>query len=283
MSDFLNGMTRERLERVRRDAERGASLATLRGEAEARRGERRPFLEALRRDAGAPLRVIAEVKRASPSAGTLREEYDPAAIARDYARCGAGAISVLTEPSRFLGSVQDLVRVREAVPLPALLKDFVVHERQIYEAGAAGADAALLIVAALDGRQLRDFAALLTELGMAPLVEIHEPEEIDAALSVPGAIGVNNRDLRTLAMRPGQAEAILPLLPADRVRVAESGYRDAAAIRALARIGADAVLVGETLLRGASVETAFAELFGAPGDAGGAAGGGGKGARRVGT
>jgi indole-3-glycerol phosphate synthase len=266
MSDFLAAMVRERLERVRRDLQRGASIATLRGEAEARRGDRRPFLEALRREPGTPIRAIAEVKRASPSAGTLREEYDPAALATEYARSGADAISVLTEPSKFLGNIEDLVRVREAVPLPALLKDFVVHERQIYEAGARGADAALLIVAALDARQLRDFADLMTELSIVPLIEIHEAKEIDAAVSAPGALGVNNRDLRTLAMRRGHAEALLPRLPADRVRVAESGYQDAAAIQEAARAGADAVLVGETLLKGASVEAAFRELFGARGD-----------------
>jgi indole-3-glycerol phosphate synthase len=274
MSDFLGAMVRERLERVRQDAARGASVASLRADAEARRGERRPFLDALRREARAPIRVIAEVKRASPSAGVLREAYDPAALAREYERCGADAISVLTEPSLFLGSVDDLSRVREAVRLPALLKDFVVHERQIYEAGAVGADAALLIVAALDPRQLRDFAALLLDLSIAPLVEIHEPREVEAALSVAGALGVNNRDLRTLAMRPGRAEEILPLVPADRVRVAESGYRDAAAIGTLERLGADAVLVGETLLRGASVPAAFAELFGERGS---------RDARRAGT
>ena len=271
MSDFLLEMVRDRLERVRHGAGRGASIQSLRAEAEARRGERRPFLEALRREPGTPLRVIAEVKRASPSAGMLRPEYDPVALAQEYARSGAEAISVLTEPTKFLGAIEDLSRVREAVPLPALMKDFVVHERQIYEAGARGADAALLIVAALDPGQLRDFAALMTDLSIAPLVEIHEAKEIDAAVSVPGAIGVNNRDLRTLAMRPRHAETILPLLPADRVRVAESGYKDAGTIRDVARIGADAVLVGETLLRGASVQATFHELFGARDDRAGRA------------
>jgi indole-3-glycerol phosphate synthase len=271
MSDFLVDMVRTRLERVRDDAKRGASAPSLRAEAEARRGERRPFLQALRREPGTPLRVIAEVKRASPSAGMLRAEYDPVTLAKDYAQSGADAISVLTEPTRFLGTIDDLARVREAVPLPVLLKDFVVHERQIYEAGARGADAALLIVAALDPRQLRDFAALMSDLAIAALVEVHDAKEIDAAISVPGAIGVNNRDLRTLAMRPGHAETILPLLPSDRVRVAESGYKDAGAIREVARIGADAVLVGETLLRGASVQATFHELFGARDDRAGRA------------
>ncbi|HLQ67693.1 MAG TPA: indole-3-glycerol phosphate synthase TrpC [Candidatus Limnocylindrales bacterium] len=262
MSDFLSSMVRDRLARVRQDAETGPSAAALRGEAEARRGDRRPFEAALRRDPGAPLRVIAEVKRASPSAGTLQTFYDPAALAEEYARCGAAAISVLTEPSRFLGGIEHLTRVREAVPLPALLKDFVVHERQIFEAGARGADAVLLLVAALENPQLSEFAALIVELSMTPLVEIHEPREIDAAVSVPGVLGVNNRDLRTLAMRPGHAESLLPLLPADRVRVAESGYKDRNAILQLERTGADAVLVGETLLRASTVAAGYAALFG---------------------
>lgn len=261
MSDFLATIVEERLRRVRRDAERGPSQAALRADAEARRDERRPFLSALRREASAPIRVIAEVKRASPSAGVLKTAYDPASLARAYHDCGASAISVLTEPERFLGSLEDLALVREAVPLPVLLKDFVVHERQIYEAGARGADAALLIVAALDPRQLGDYAALLVELGIAPLVEIHEAREIDAALAVPGALGVNNRDLRTLAMRPGQAEALLPHLPPDRVRVAESGYRDRDAVERAERLGADALLAGEALLRSEDPAAAFAELF----------------------
>jgi len=262
MSDFLATIVRDRLDSVRRGAGTGPSESTLRGEAEARRGNRRPFEAALRRTNGAPLRVIAEVKQASPSAGVLQTDYDPASLAREYARCGAAAISVLTEPSRFHGSIEHLELVREAVPLPALLKDFVVHEHQIYEAGARGADAVLLIVAALDAGRLRDFAALIVDLGMAPLIEIHEPREIDAAVRVPGVLGVNNRDLRTLAMRPGQAESILPLLPGDRVRVAESGYRDRESIESLERIGVDAVLVGESLLRAGSVASGFEELFG---------------------
>jgi indole-3-glycerol phosphate synthase len=262
MSDFLNNIVRDRLARVRQDADSGAPTPSLRGDAEARRGDRRPFEPALRRETGAPLRVIAEVKQASPSAGTLQTFYDPVAIAQEYARLGASAISVLTEPTYFLGSIDHLDRVRAAVPLPALLKDFVVHERQIFEAGARGADAVLLVVAALDRRQLRDFAALIVDLGMTPLVEIHEAREIDDAVSAPGVLGVNNRDLRTLEMRSGHAESLLPLLPTDRVRIAESGYRDRGGILGLERTGADAVLVGETLLRADSVAAGYGALFG---------------------
>lgn len=262
MSDFLTTIVAERRERVRRDEERGPSRSSLRADAEARRDDHRLFLAGLRREPGDPIRAIAEVKRASPSAGVLQPSYDPAALARAYHEAGASAISVLTEPLRFEGSIDHLAAVRDAVPLPALLKDFVVEERQIYEAGARGADAVLLIVAALDPRQLGDYAALIVELGMAPLVEIHEAKEIDLALTVPGALGVNNRDLKTLAVRPAHAESVLPLLPADRVRVAESGYREREAVRRVEELGADAVLVGEALLRAEHAAEALANLLG---------------------
>jgi indole-3-glycerol phosphate synthase len=261
MTDFLIEMARERRERVERDAA-GVPLAEVRERAEDRSEEKRPLDAALRRAPADPIRVIAEVKQASPSAGLLRPTYDPVALAREYAACGADAISVLTEPSRFHGTMEHLARVREAVHLPVLLKDFIVHERQIYEGAAHGADAALLIVAMLSRGQLRDYAALALELGMTPLVEIHEARDVEAALASPGVIGVNNRDLRTLVMRRGHAEALLPLLPANRVRVAESGYRERSEIVALERAGADAVLVGETLLRAETVAAGYEALFG---------------------
>lgn len=263
MTDFLAAMGRERLERVRRDAAAGPALAALRDEAESRRGERRPLDAALRRPAGAPLRVVAEVKEASPSAGTLRVGYDPAGLAVEYVAHGAAAISVLTEPSRFRGSIEHLVAVRERVPVPVLLKDFVVDERQIFEAGARGADAVLLIVALLERSRLRDYAAIAAHLGLTPLVEVHERSEIDRAVEVEGSvIGVNNRDLRSLEIRRGHAESLLPLLPAGRVRIAESGYRARAEIEALDRAGADGVLVGESLLRARTVAEGFAALLG---------------------
>ena len=259
--DFLAVIGRERLERVREEARR-IPLSTLRSEAEARRGEQRSFLDALRRPEGARLRAIAEVKQASPSAGTIRADYDPAGIAERYAEAGAAAISVLTEPNRFRGSIDDLARVRDRVSLPLLLKDFVVDERQLYEARARGADAALLIVGLLDQRQLEDYAALCVGIGLDPLVEIHEESELERALTVPGAIGVNNRDLRTLQVRRGHAEALLERVPPERVRVAESGYRLREEIVRLESLGADAVLIGESLLRQDDVRTGFAALFG---------------------
>jgi indole-3-glycerol phosphate synthase len=260
--DFLAVMARERLERVRLD-ERRISTSELRSRAESGTGVR-PFLDAIRRPPQAPVRVIAEVKRSSPSAGVLRERYDPAAIAAEYEEAGAAAISVLTEPSQFGGSLEDLARVRERVRVPVLLKDFVVHERQIYEARAHGADAALLIVALLSPGQLRDYVSLMREFGITPLIEILEPAELEPALEAgDAAIGVNNRDLRTLAMRRGWAESILPRIPRDRVRVGESGYGTRADLEELDRAGADAALVGESLLRAESPGDALRSLLGA--------------------
>jgi indole-3-glycerol phosphate synthase len=275
--DFLAEIGRERLEQVRREASH-MPLERLREEAEARRGETRSFLAAVRRAEGAPIQVIAEAKQASPSAGTIREGYDPAALAVAYVEAGASAVSVLTEPARFRGSIQHLAEVRVRVEAPLLLKDFVVHERQLYEGRAYGADAALLIVGLLAPGQLRDYAALCAEIGLEALVEIHEARELDAALSVPGAIGVNNRDLRTLEVRRGHAESILPRIPAERVRIAESGYREREEILALERAGADAVLIGEALLRHGDVRAGFVHLFGARerSGAGGAGEAGGK-------
>ncbi|HET9250781.1 MAG TPA: indole-3-glycerol phosphate synthase TrpC [Candidatus Eisenbacteria bacterium] len=259
--DFLAAMARERLEEVR-GGERRVSTSELRRRAEAAEPPR-SFGDAVRRPADAPLRVIAEVKRSSPSAGALREPYDPAGLGAAYEEAGASAISVLTEPSRFGGAVEDVTRVRERVRVPILLKDFVVHERQIFEARAHGADAALLIVALLSAVQLRDYVSLMRDIGLTPLIEILERREVDVALEVEEAvIGVNNRDLRTLAMRRGFAESILPLIPADRVRVGESGYGTRADLEALERSGADAALVGESLLRAASPGEALRALLG---------------------
>ncbi len=262
MANFLTTIARERRERLEREALHVPTVE-LRRQAETRLGDTRAFIASLRRPSGEPLRVIAEIKRASPSAGLLKREFDPVAIGKEYERVGAAAISVLTEPLRFQGSVEHLRAVREAVSVPVLLKDFVVHERQIYEARANGADAALLIVSLLGAGQLRDYAALAREIGLELLIEVHEKNEVERALALEGAIGVNNRNLRTLEMRRHQASSILPLVPADRVRIAESGYSAREEMRELERVGADGVLIGETLLKAESIEEAFASLFGA--------------------
>lgn len=263
MSDFLAAVARERRERVLRE-ERTRSTRDLRDAAEARRGDARPFEEALRRAAGGRLRVIAEVKRASPSAGVLQPDYDPAATAAAYETAGAAAISVLTEPERFRGSMEHLAAVRARVGLPVLAKDFVVHERQVYEARAHGADAILFIVTLLPGSQLADYAALAREVGLAPFLEAFDERDLERAAALPGVLGVNNRDLRTLGVERGRAERLLAAAPPGRVRVAESGYRERSEIEALERLGIDGVLIGETLLRAGSVEEAFASLFGPP-------------------
>jgi len=263
--DFLTTMARERRELVLRE-ERRVSTAELRDQAEMRSADVRPFGQALRRGDKGGIRAIAEVKRSSPSAGVLREQYEPASIAMAYEKAGASAISVLTEPSRFGGAIEHLSRVRDRVQLPVLLKDFVIHERQLYQARAAGADAVLLIVALLDSTQLLDYASLARELSLEPFLEIHEERELERAPLVPGAgIGVNNRDLRSLEIRQGWAERIIPKIPADRLRVAESGYREPAELEALGRAGADAVLVGESLLRSESPGEALRALLGGDG------------------
>ena len=261
MADFLSTIARERRERLDREALHTPTVE-LRRDAESRAGDSRAFGAALRRPSGEPLRVIAEIKRASPSAGVLTEEFKPVEIGIEYERVGAAAISVLTEPLRFQGSIEDLRLVREAVSIPVLLKDFVVHERQLYEARANGADAALLIVSLLSPGQLRDYATLAREIGLEVLIEVHEKAEVERAIALEGTIGVNNRNLRTLEMRRHHASGILPLIPADRVRIAESGYSAREEMRELERVGADGVLVGETLLKAESIEEAFATLFG---------------------
>jgi indole-3-glycerol phosphate synthase len=260
--DFLQTIARERLAIVRGD-ERRISTLELRAQAEAMDDREPMFAPVLRRPHGAPLRIIAEVKRQSPSAGMIRQCYDPVSIAVSYAEAGASAISVLTEPGRFLGSVEDLARVRERVTVPVLLKDFVVHERQIYEARVRGADAALLIVAMLSPGQLRDYAAVMKAIHIEPLVEILDDRDLDQALALDAqVIGVNNRDLRTLAMRHGWAEGLLREIPSDRVRVGESGYSTRGQIEALERAGADAALVGESLLKDADPANALRRLLG---------------------
>ncbi|HEY7728217.1 MAG TPA: indole-3-glycerol phosphate synthase TrpC [Candidatus Eisenbacteria bacterium] len=266
MGDFLTAIAKEQRERLARE-ERLRTTRDLRAEAEARRPGGRPFVERLRRPPGERLRVIAEAKKASPSAGVLRAAYDPAALAAAYESAGAAAVSILTEPSRFLGSMEHLAAARARTTLPILCKDFVVHERQIYEAKARGADAVLLIATLLSPGQLRDLGSLAAEVGLETLTEVSDEGELDRALGVAGAIGVNNRDLRSLAIVRGRAERILARVPPARVRVAESGYQAREELDALTRAGIDAVLIGESLLRASSVEEAFVALFGPPGAA----------------
>lgn len=207
------------------------------------------------------VRIIAEVKRSSPSKGALSDIADPAALASSYERGGASVISVLTEKRRFGGSLDDLDAVRSAVNIPVLRKDFMVDDYQFYEARAHGADMVLLIVAALDDHQLRDFSALTRELGMHALVEAHTEDEIRRAVAAEADIvGVNVRNLKTLDVDTGHYAAMAQHLPASKVRVAESGVNGPAMVHHYAHQGADAVLVGEALVRHGDPESAVRQF-----------------------
>jgi indole-3-glycerol phosphate synthase len=206
--------------------------------------------------------VLAEIKRASPSAGPIRVDADPAEIAREYARGGAAAISVLTDKQFFDGDLAFLARVREACSLPLLRKDFIIDGYQIAEARAAGADAILLIVAALDEAQLIELLATAASYNLDVLVEVHDRDEAEIAVRVGATlIGVNHRDLKTFTMDMSLTGAIAPTLPPGTVLVGESGIRTAVDVRDLGASGAHAVLVGESLMRAPSPGDALRELL----------------------
>ena len=228
----------------------------------------RPFVEALRPHLGGPARLIAEIKRASPSKGIITQTFDPVAQAKAYERGGAAAISILTEPHSFQGSLEHLRAVRDAVALPVLRKDFIFDPYQVYEARAAGADALLLIVALLDDVTLRELLALTCELGMEALVEAHDADEVRRAVAAGASvIGVNSRDLRTFSVNTAIVQNLRPLVPRDCVFVAESGIQnrlDATRARAW---GSDAILVGEALMRADDPEALARDLATASGGA----------------
>lgn len=208
----------------------------------------RDFLAALRGARTRPA-LIAEVKRASPSQGILRETLDPAALARAYEAAGAAAISVLTEERHFHGSLADLEAVRAAVAVPVLRKDFLLDEYMVWEARAAGADAVLLIVAAVHVAVLARMHQVALELGMTPLVEIHEADEWEVARHLgPKVVGVNNRNLRTLAIDRETALRLRPRIPEGVVTVAESGMESREDVARARAAGYDAVLVGTALV-----------------------------------
>jgi indole-3-glycerol phosphate synthase len=224
------------------------------------RADHRPFREALARPG---LSVIAEHKRSSPSAGVIRADLELADVVGAYERGGAAAISVLTEPTRFGGTLADLFAARTAVALPILRKDFIVDEYQVYEAAAAGADAILLIVAAMEVGPGANLHALAGRLGLATLVEVHDDAELEVALAIGAqTIGINNRNLSTLVVDIETTYQLLPQIPAGVVKVAESGFRARAELERLAAAGVDAVLIGEALMRSTDIEAACAELTG---------------------
>ncbi|MGI8899466.1 MAG: indole-3-glycerol phosphate synthase TrpC [Nocardioides sp.] len=208
--------------------------------------------------------VIAEVKRSSPSKGALATIADPAALAADYAAGGAATISVLTEQRRFGGSLEDLRAVRAAVDVPVLRKDFILTSYQLWEARAAGADLALLIVAALDQPRLEGLLERAVSIGLIPLVEVHDEDEVERALQAGATlIGVNARNLKTLEVDRGTFARLAPRIPDDVVRVAESGVRGPHDVFEYAKQGAHVVLVGETLVRGDNPRDAVADLVAA--------------------
>ena len=224
------------------------------------RPEPRPFQEALTRPG---ISIIAEHKRRSPSAGVLREGASVAAIAQAYERGGAAALSVLTEPDFFGGSLDDLREARSAVTLPVLRKDFIVDRYQIYEAAAAGADAVLLIVAALRRRELAELHEEARALDLDVMVEVHDDSELERALEVDAAIiGINNRDLTDFTVDVERTYELLSHVPTGKTVVSESGFRTRDEVEALERVGVDAVLVGEMLMRAEDVEGATRDLAG---------------------
>ncbi|HET6765463.1 MAG TPA: indole-3-glycerol phosphate synthase TrpC [Longimicrobiaceae bacterium] len=209
------------------------------------------------------VRLLAEVKRRSPSAGEIRPGADPAEVARAYARAGAAAVSVLTDRQFFGGHLDALVAVRAAVGLPLIRKDFVIHPVQVWEARAAGADAVLLIARILDDALLGELHALAGELGMDALVEAHDAGEVERALAVGGTLlGVNNRDLDTFTTDLDLCVRLASAVPPGVVYVAESGIRTAADVDRVGDAGIDAVLVGESLMRQADLQGAAAALVG---------------------
>ena len=212
---------------------------------------------------GDVMKVIAEVKRSSPSKGSLSAITDPAALAEQYQIAGASVISVLTEERRFKGSLADLTAVRSRVSIPILRKDFMVDEYQFFEARAHGADMVLLIVAALAKSQLRDFYDLATDLGMAVLIEVHTADELERAMEIsPRIVGVNSRNLKTLEVNPAAFAELIPRIPNEVIRVAESGISRRADVEFAQSHGADAILVGEALVTSADANLAMRTLLG---------------------
>jgi indole-3-glycerol phosphate synthase len=213
--------------------------------------------------------LIAEVKKASPSAGIICHDFDPVRIAKEYEAAGASCLSVLTDEKFFQGSLDYLRQIRAAVKLPLLRKDFIIDERQILEAIEWGADAILLIVAILDDTRLRKFHSLAREAGLSVLVEVHDEAELERALAIGAElIGVNNRDLKTFKVDLGTTERLAAKLfssPATRhssLLVAESGIHTRADVERLVKCGAKAILVGESLMKGGTIQAKVRELIG---------------------
>ena len=229
----------------------------------------RNFFHAVTRKGSKPLNLIAEVKKASPSAGVIRENFDPVEIARDYAEAGADAISCLTDEKYFQGSLEYLKAIRQAVDLPVLRKDFIIDAYQVWEARVAGADAILLIAECLPINELIDLQILATELNLTTLIEVHDMENLirvrDRVIGFPhrsySLLGINNRDLRTFKTDLGTTLRMAELVEDRSVLVSESGINTAWDIQKLADAGVAAVLVGESLMRSPDIKAKVRELF----------------------
>ena len=271
---ILDTIVEEKRREVARLAQRAVSTGDLKAAVEAR-GGLRDFAGALRRPRRGAVALIAEVKKASPSAGLIRADFDPVRIAREYEAAGASCLSVLTDGKFFQGSLEYLRLIREAVKLPLLRKDFIIDERQILEAIEGGADAILLIVAILSDADLRQFHALATGAGLAALVEVHDEAELDRALAAGAQlIGVNNRDLKSFKVDLATTERLAarlristssthkPTRDTSALLVAESGIHTGADVERLAKCGARAILVGESLMKPADIAAKVRELLG---------------------
>lgn len=258
MSTFLEEIIEAK--RVRVAAEKtNVDLANLEQRAFENVGRQRGFRNAL--TDRSRINVIAEFKRASPSKGVINDTLDPAETAAAYEKGGAAATSVLTEQDFFRGSLDDLAAVRNAVNLPVLRKDFIVDDFQIYESAAARADAILLIVAALNAEELRNFQSLARELGLDALVEVHDREELDTAVDIgANLIGVNNRNLKTFELSLDVSRDLIGHAPTDAVMITESGLRSYDEISELHELGYNGFLMGETLMRSGDPTSALTEL-----------------------
>ena len=260
-ADLLKRILAVKAEEVRRGSE-ARPLKRLREGLEGL-APPRDFLGALQStaQAGRP-GVIAEIKKASPSAGVLRADFDPAAIARAYAAAGAHCLSILTDKEFFQGGVDCLERGRAACALPVLRKDFIIDAWQVYESRLMGADAILLIAAALGDAALADLAGLASDLGMDALIEVHDVAELERSLVLrPPFIGINNRDLHSFATDPGTTLKLLPKIPEGCLVVTESGIRSRADVERMYGAGVHAFLIGETFMRAADPGKKLLELF----------------------
>ncbi len=264
MSDILKKILAHKAEEVAA-AKRERPLERMRAEARAARSPR-DFIGALRaKIAAGQAAVIAEIKKASPSKGVLRADFDPAAIAASYAAHGAACLSVLTDGEFFQGAPQYLAAARNACDLPALRKDFILEAYQVFEARALGADCILLIAAALDIARMRELEALAHELGMAVLVEVHDAAELACALALATPlIGINNRNLRNFETRLATTLELLPRIPPGRLVVTESGIRARADVELMRANGVHAFLAGEAFMRAADPGVELESMFMAP-------------------